>query len=86
MVAVTHKAVSGYRLKMEQTLRDLEGQGKTTVTQDDLASMLGGQVTPAFRRHIAEMQADGYVTRYTYQSENGGWKVAYSFAFGGQHA
>lgn len=80
-MVVTHQAISGYRLKMETLLREEQGRGVTAISQEALTAMLGSKVTPAFRRHIAAMQADGYVTRYTYQSERGGWKVAYSIHF-----
>lgn len=80
-MVLTHPAVSGYRLKMETLLRGEQGRGVTVISQEALAAMLGSKVTPAFRRHIAAMQADGYVTRYTYLSDAGGWKVAYSIHF-----
>lgn len=80
-MVITHQAVSGYRLKMEQALRDEQGRGVTVISQEALTAMLGSKVTPAFRRHIAAIQADGYVTRFTYRSEAGGWKVAYSIHF-----
>lgn len=80
-MVVSHPAVSGYRLKMETLLRAEQGRGVTAISQEALAAMLGTKVTPAFRRHIAAMQTDGYVTRYTYQSERGGWKTAYSIHF-----
>lgn len=76
---VTHKAVSAYRLKMQECLRILTGQGINQITQEGLANCMNVRVNASFRRHISEMQTDGLVTRYTYQSPRGGYKVAYQF-------
>jgi len=77
MVAVTHKAISAYRIKMQNCLNQIKGQGNNTITQDELCACMGVKVTSSFRRHISELQTDGIVTRFTYQTENGGYKVAY---------
>lgn len=75
---LTHKAVSAYRLKMQQCIDQQRGQGKTAITQDELAECMGVKINVSFRRHIAEMQTDKLVTRFTYQTEKGGYKVAYA--------
>jgi len=80
MVAVTHKAISAYRLKMQDCINQQVGQGKTCITQDELASCMGVKIGAAFRRHISEMQTDKLVTRFSYQTEKGGYKIAYQIA------
>lgn len=72
-----HPAISGYRIKMENCLAQWKGEGKNTITQDELCACMGSKVTVCFRRHISQIQSDGMVTRFTYQTENGGYKVAY---------
>lgn len=80
MVAVTHPAITGYRIKMEACLAEWKGAGKNTITQEELTACMGVKVTASFRRHISEMQTDGMVTRFTYPTEKGGYKVAYLIA------
>lgn len=77
MVAVTHPAITGYRIKMQDCVKQFNRGEGSVVTQEQLAECMGVQVTQAFRRHIAEMQTDGLVTRFTYQTDKGGYKVAY---------
>jgi predicted transcriptional regulator len=74
---ITRKAISGYRIKMQNCINDQVGQGNATITQDDLAACMNVKISTAFRRHISEMQDEGLVTRFTYQTERGGYKVAY---------
>ncbi len=74
---ITHKAISAYRIKMQNCINAQVGQGSATITQDDLVACMGVRISAAFRRHISEMQAEGLVTRFTYQTERGGYKVAY---------
>jgi len=76
-VNTTHKAISAYRIKMQNCINEQVGQGNAIITQDDLVACMGVKISAAFRRHIAEMQSDGLVTRFTYQTERGGYKVAY---------
>jgi len=73
----THPAVSGYRIKMQNCINEWKGQGKDTITQDDLAACMGVKIGAPFRRHIADLQTDKVVLRFTYQTEKGGFKVAY---------
>lgn len=75
---LTHRAVSAYRLKMQECINQQVGQGKTSITQDELAECMGVKINVSFRRHIAEMQSDKLVTRFTYQTVKGGYKVAYA--------
>ena len=77
MQQVTHQAISGYRIKMQNCLQEWKGQGNQTITQEQLCACMACKVTDAFRRHISEMQSDGIVTRFFYQTERGGYKVAY---------
>ena len=77
MQQVTHPAVSGYRIKMQNCLNEWKGEGKNTITQEQLCECMGCVVTASFRRHISELQTDKIVTRFTYQTANGGYKVAY---------
>lgn len=72
-----HRAISGYRIKMQNCILQWKGEGKNTITQEELCACMGGKVTACFRRHISELQTDGLVTRFTYPTENGGYKVAY---------
>lgn len=74
----THKAISAYRIKMQNCLNTQKQGGATQITQDDLATCMQVKIGASFRRHISEMQSDGLVTRFTYQTENGGYKVAYA--------
>ncbi len=75
---LTHKAVSAYRLKMQECIDQQIGQGKTSITQEELAECMRVKINVSFRRHIAEMQTDKLVTRFTYLTEKGGYKVAYA--------
>lgn len=77
MQQMTHQAISGYRIRMQNCLQDWKGQGNQTITQEQLCACMGLKVTEAFRRHISELQTDGLVTRFTYPTEAGGYKVAY---------
>lgn len=77
MQQITHPAISAYRIKMQDCLKDVKGQGFSTITQDDLARCMGVKITQAFRRHISEMQTDKLVTRFSYATEKGGYKIAY---------
>lgn len=77
MTQITHQAITGYRIKMQNCLNQWRGEGKNTITQEELAGCMGVKVTQSFRRHIAEMQSEKLVTRFTYQTEKGGYKVAY---------
>jgi len=73
----THKAISAYRIKMQDCINQQKGRGVTSITQDDLAWCMGVKIGESFRRHIAEMQNDHLVERFTYQTSKGGYKVAY---------
>jgi len=77
MTQLTYPAVSAYRIQMETVLLDMRRAGQFEVTQEALAEQMGRRVTPSFRRRISELQRDGLVTRFTYCSERGGYKVAY---------
>lgn len=77
MVQITHQAISGYRIRMQNCLQDWKGQGNETITQEQLCECMNCKVRAPFRRHISEMQSEGLVTRFTYQTDNGGYKVAY---------
>ena len=72
-----HPAVSGYRIQMQNCIQQWKGEGKNTITQEELCWCMGAKVTVCFRRHISELQTDGLVTRFTYRSDKGGYKVAY---------
>ena len=72
-----HQAISGYRIKMQNCIQSWKGAGRDTITQEELCGCMGSKVTVCFRRHISELQSDGLVTRFTYQTEKGGYKVAY---------
>lgn len=73
----THKAVSAYRIKMQNCINEQKGRGIDSITQDELAACMGVKIGASFRRHISEMQTDGLVLRFTYQTDKGGFKVAY---------
>jgi len=77
MVALTHPAITGYRIQMQDCITQWKGQGKNTITQDELCDCMGVKVTASFRRHVSEMQTDGIITRFTYRTEKGGYRVAY---------
>jgi hypothetical protein len=77
MQQITHQAISGYRIKMQNCLAEWKGQGKNTITQDELCECMACRVTVSFRRHISELQTDGIVQRFMYPTENGGYRVAY---------
>lgn len=77
MQVVTHAAVTGYRIKMQDCLKQWAGQGNTTITQEELKACMDVQITQSFRRHISELQTEGQVTRFTYRTNEGGYKVAY---------
>jgi len=72
-----HQAISGYRIKLQNCLQEWKGQGNQTITQEQICECMGSKITVCFRRHISEMQSDGLVTRFKYQTEKGGYKVAY---------
>jgi len=74
---ITHQAMSGYRIRMQKCLQTWAGQGNSTITQEELASCMDVKITASFRRHISELQTDKQVTRFTYPTEKGGYKVAY---------
>jgi len=74
---ITHQAISGYRIKMQNCIQEWKGQGKTVITQDELCGCMGVRVHAPFRKHISELQSDGVVTRFTYQADKGGYRVAY---------
>lgn len=74
---MTYLAVSAYRIRMENVLVDLKRGGQFEVRQEALADMMGCKVTASFRRRISELQRDGLVTRFTYATDRGGYKVAY---------
>lgn len=75
---ITHRAVSGYRIEIENCIAAAKGRGNTAITQDDLVACLGRKVTQDFRRHVSEMQTEGKLTRFTYRTDKGGYKVAYA--------
>lgn len=77
MVIMTHQAVTGYRIKMQDCVQQWKGEIGNSITQRQLADCMGVKVTASFRRHISEMQTDGLVTRFTYQTAKGGYRVAY---------
>lgn len=62
---------------MQDCLNQWRGEGKNTIIQSELAACMGVKVTQSFRRHIADMQTEGLVTRFTFLTEKGGYKVAY---------
>lgn len=72
-----HQAISGYRIKMQNCIQQWKGQGNNTITQEQLCECMGSKVTVCFRRHISELQTDGIVTRFKYETEKGGYRVAY---------
>jgi len=74
---ITHPAISGYRINMQNCLNEIKQQGRNTITQQELAECLQVKVTACFRRHISELQTDGIVQRFTYRTEQGGYRVAY---------
>jgi len=74
---ITHPAISYYRIKMQNCLKQWKGRGDNTITQDELSACMDVKITAAFRRHISELQSDGMVTRFTYRTDAGGYKVAY---------
>lgn len=69
----------GSPLKRElyAALQAVVGQGYREVTQEGLADMIGRKVTASFRARMAELESEGYVNRYMYQTANKGYKVAY---------
>lgn len=77
MTQLTYLAVSAYRIRMERVLLELRGAGQFEITQEALAEKMGGKITASFRRRVSELQRDGLVTRFTYCSDRGGYKVAY---------
>jgi hypothetical protein len=77
---ITHPAVTAYRIRLEGCLAQWKGEGKNTITQEELCACMGVKVTQAFRRHVSEMQTDKMLTRFTYPTEKGGYKVAYLIA------
>jgi len=74
---VTHKAISAYRIKMQNCIARWRGEGKDTITQEELAQCMNVKIGVSFRRHIAEMQSENLVQRFTYQTDKGGYRVAY---------
>lgn len=77
MTQLTYLAVSGYRIQIENVLRALCEEGRGDITQDELLMVLQRRPTQNFRKHMSEMQRDGIVLRFTYQTDRGGYKVAY---------
>ena len=85
MTQLTYLAVSAYRIRMESILLDVRRAGQFEITQEALAVRMGGKVTASFRRRISELQRDGLVTRFTYCSDRGGYKVAYQIHGGSEN-
>lgn len=77
MQQVTHQAISGYRIAMQNCILNWKGQGKNTITQDELCECMSVKVTASFRRHISELQTDKVVQRFMYPTGKGGYRVAY---------
>jgi predicted transcriptional regulator len=62
---------------MQDCILKQKGAGVEVITQDDLAMCMNVKVSSSFRKHISELQSDGVVTRFTYMTDRGGYKVAY---------
>jgi len=68
---------SPYTRKMINAINDLKGQGRATFTQAELAQQMSAKVTAAFRRRASELVRDGVIQRFKFQTDKGGYSVAY---------
>lgn len=77
MVIHSIEVSSPYTRKMIAAISALKGQGKIAFTQAQLAEQMNAKITTAFRRRISELARDGVVERFKFQTEKGGYSVAY---------